>query len=96
MHTNSATLIREAAVDFISRQQPSKPFFLYLPFQNIHAPYTCDAKYRGLYEADPKKFSAEEMTIFGYISELDDAVGSVVGALKSSGRYATSLVVFSR
>jgi hypothetical protein len=42
----STTLIADAAVDFISRRgapgQP--PFFLYLPFQNIHAPYPGAAK----------------------------------------------------
>ena len=96
MHTNSATLIREAAADFIGRQHSSKPFFLYLPFQNIHAPYTCDAIYRGRYEDRPERFTADEMTMFGYISELDDAVGNVVSAMKTAGRYESSLVVFSR
>ena len=36
------------------------------------------------------------MTMFGYVSELDDAVGHVVGALKTAGRYQNSVVVFSR
>jgi hypothetical protein len=36
-HTNSATLITEAAVEFLGRMKSAtRPFFLYLPFQNIH------------------------------------------------------------
>ena len=31
----------------------------------------------------------------GYISELDDAVGSVVAKLKSTGAYDDTIVVFS-
>ena len=48
--TNSAELIRAQAVDFLSRQAHErrqgrhKPFFLYLPFQNIHAPYDVEGR----------------------------------------------------
>ena len=91
--TNSATLIRDAAVDFISRQPTDQSFFLYLPFQNVHAPYTCDAASRARYMSSG--LTAGEKTIFGYISELDDAVGAVVSALRAHGRYNHSVVVFS-
>merc|ERR1719473_222666 len=56
-HTNSAYLIRDAAIDFIQRAaKQEKPFFLYLPFQNIHGPYTCDTKYRDQYTSQGGKF----------------------------------------
>ena len=93
--SNSATLIRDAAVDFIARQRVGRPFFLYLPFQNIHGPYTCDAAFRHPYESQPDRFTPGEMTMFGYITELDTAVGAVVHALRDHGRYETSLFVFS-
>ena len=39
------------AVAFIGRQAAAAaPFFLYLPFQNIHAPYTSDEAFRLPYE----------------------------------------------
>ena len=94
--TNSAALVRDAAVDFIKRQAAAdRSFFLYLPFQNVHNPYTCDPSYRAPYEQQPSRFTQAEMTMFGYISELDDAVGVVVRQLHASGRYARTLVVFS-
>ena len=40
-HTNSVYLIRDAALEFLARQRGgTQPWFIYLPFQNIHAPYT--------------------------------------------------------
>merc|ERR1719440_1185531 len=95
-HTNSADLIRDAAIDFIGRAaKQEKPFFLYLPFQNIHGPYTCDKKYRDQYTSQGSKFTEGEQTMFGYITEMDTAVGEIIKALKASGRYENSVIIFS-
>ena len=40
--TNSAWLIRDGAINFLESVKKDEPFFLYLPFQNIHDPYTCE------------------------------------------------------
>jgi arylsulfatase A-like enzyme len=94
-NTNSVDLIRDAAIGFVRAQTPAKPFFLYLPFQNVHAPYTTQQKYFDMY-ADAR-FSTGEKTIFGYLTEMDDAVGAIVGALKVApgGLYANTVFVFS-
>eukprot|EP01060_Flectonema_neradi_P003334 TRINITY_DN1213_c1_g1_i2.p1 TRINITY_DN1213_c1_g1~~TRINITY_DN1213_c1_g1_i2.p1 ORF type:complete len:531 (+),score=87.69 TRINITY_DN1213_c1_g1_i2:74-1666(+) len=82
-HTNSAYLIRDRAVGFIQDHYESEnPFFLYLPFQNIHSPYTCDPKYRNMFSNTT--LTGEEQTIWGYIAELDDAVGHVLDALNEA------------
>lgn len=42
--TSSSVLIANNAIEFIQNQSinnSNSPFFLYLPFQNIHAPYDC-------------------------------------------------------
>lgn len=55
-------LIRDAAIDFLGRHgrnsagdttaaAPVAPWFLYLPFQNIHGPYTTDVDYWQMYMA---------------------------------------------
>ncbi|MDB3902367.1 sulfatase-like hydrolase/transferase [bacterium] len=43
------------------------------------------------------RFSAGEKTMFGYITEMDDAVGEIVGALQAApgGLYANTVFVFS-
>ena len=93
-HTNSATLIQNAAVDFIGRMAKEKdPFFLYLPFQNIHGPYTCEHKYRQMYAG--KGFTEGEMTMFGYMTEMDTAIGEIMTAFKASGKYENSYIFYS-
>ena len=75
-HTSSAVLLSAAAVDFVQRaSQGPRPWFLYLPFQNVHDPYTVDERYRDMYPA--ARYSEDERTLFGYITEMDDAVGVV-------------------
>ena len=93
--TSSAELIRAAATRFYgARPASSTPTFVYLAAQNIHAPYTCEARYRQQYAADPSMTEAEK-TMFGYLTELDDVVGDVVAAMKAAGRYDHSLIIFS-
>ena len=95
--TNTVDLIRDAAIEFIGRkaaQEPSKPFFMYLPFQNIHGPYTTQQQFFDLYH-DRSKFTEGEATMFGYITELDDAVGSIISKLKGVGSFDNTVIIFS-
>ena len=92
-HTNSADLIRDAAIAFIRKQTPSKPFFMYLPFQNIHGPYTCDVKFYNMYNSS--RFTEGEKVIFGYITEFDTALGLIIDELKGRDLYDNTIVVFS-
>lgn len=91
---SSTDMVASAAESFIARSKDA-PFFLYLPFQNIHAPYDCQ-------EASAARFvglglSAEQMVMFGYLYELDVAVGRVVAALDAAGIAPEDrVVVFAR
>eukprot|EP00730_Choanoeca_flexa_P008226 TRINITY_DN12463_c3_g1_i7.p1 TRINITY_DN12463_c3_g1~~TRINITY_DN12463_c3_g1_i7.p1 ORF type:complete len:543 (+),score=96.31 TRINITY_DN12463_c3_g1_i7:273-1901(+) len=92
--TKSVYLIRDLAVNYVQeRQNSGKPFYMYLPFQNIHAPYECDHKYYNMYPSD--KFTDQERVLFGYISELDDAIGHVVQALRNTGQFDNTIIIFS-
>jgi arylsulfatase A-like enzyme len=68
------------------------PFMLALTFQNIHAPYDCApesyARFAGL------GLSVQQTVIYGYIYELDAAVGRVVAALQAGGLANDTVVVF--
>ncbi|XP_073245668.1 arylsulfatase B-like [Porites lutea] len=93
----STELFTEKAVDIIQTHDPSKPLFLYLPFQAVHS-----ANYIQPLQAPPddiKKFSHiedENRRIFAaMVSQLDQGVGKVVDALKSTGLYNNSVIVFS-
>lgn len=94
-HTSSAKLIGDAALEFIARVGPTgQPFFLYLPFQNIHMPYTVEERFHDRYAS--VQASENERTIWAYISEMDEEVGRVLAAMKAvPGCYENSVIIFS-
>ena len=94
-HTSSAPLIGQYATDFIQQQaKKEEPFFLLLPFQNIHHPLTVDEKYRDLYSTYTN-LTQDEVTIFGYISEMDAQIGEIITSLKDNGIYENSVIVYT-
>ena len=93
--TASSTLIADAAVDFIARQPADgSPFFLYLPFQNIHAPYDAAPASVARF-AKLKNVSEAQRVIFGYLWELDVAVGRVRAALAARGLLDDAVIIFA-
>jgi len=108
--TNSAYLIRDAAIDFLGRHgrnsagdttaaAPVAPWFLYLPFQNIHGPYTTDVDYWQMYMAanntNGHTYTAGEVTMFGYLTEMDYAVGKIVAKVDEIGATDNTVYIFS-
>ena len=91
--TSSSELIAALAEDAITNwAQSPEPFFLYLPFQNIHAPY--DAMQESVQRFASLSASIQQKTMFAYLYELDVAVGRVVAALNASGILSDSLIAF--
>lgn len=81
--TSSSELIAAAAERAIADFAASgERFFLYLPFQNIHAPY--DARWESVEPFVAAGMNVEQATMFGYIYELDLAVGRVLAALRAA------------
>lgn len=80
---------REAA-SFIERHH-SKPFFLYLPFNAVHAPLESTQKYLDRFGsiADKKRRTFAAMT-----SAMDDAVGRVLAKLREHSLEKNTLIFF--
>lgn len=78
------------AVTFISKKR-DEPYFIYLPFNAVHAPLEASRKYtdRFAHIADPNR-----RTYAGMLTALDDAVGRVLAAVKASGAEDNTLVFF--
>ena len=78
------------AVEFVARHA-KEPFFLYLPFNAVHAPLQAPAKYTQRFEkiADEKR-----RTFAAMLSALDDAVGNVVAKLDELKLRDDTVIVF--
>ena len=94
--TSSSEAIAGLAEAAIARYTAASaaPFFLYLPFQNIHAPY--DAAWDSVQRAAAAApgLSPQQQQMFGYIYELDAAIGRVVAALDKAAVLQDSLIIF--
>lgn len=78
------------AVGFIEANK-SKPFFLYLPFNAVHAPLQSPPRLA----AKIAKYSDEKRKSFaGMLMAMDEAVGSVLDTLSKSGLDENTLVIF--
>jgi len=94
--TRSAELIRKHSLHFLEtrNQTTSSPFFLYLPFQNIHGPYDVPLSYVELY-TNMTDLTEEEKVMYGYISEMDDVIGDILETLHERNLYDNTLIIFS-
>ncbi|XP_071529471.1 arylsulfatase B-like isoform X2 [Panulirus ornatus] len=76
----------------LSSRNPDDPMFLYLPFQSVHSPMQVPDNYTKPYSHIHHK---QRRTKLGMVSAMDDAVGKLVTALKASGHYNNSIIVFT-
>ncbi|XP_071529459.1 arylsulfatase B-like [Panulirus ornatus] len=78
--------------DLLSSRSSEEPMFLYLAFQSVHAPLQVPAKYTKPYK---HIHHHDRRTYLGMVGAMDEAVGRVVAALKASGHYNNSVIVFT-
>ncbi|MHC4403464.1 MAG: sulfatase family protein [Planctomycetota bacterium] len=80
--------ITEEAVSFI-RRHTSRPFFLYVAYNAVHAPAQAPKE-------DVKRQTGDETrdTLMAMLKHLDDGVGQIVGTLKGEGLFENTLLFF--
>jgi arylsulfatase A-like enzyme len=82
--------IARETVRFI-RERKDKPFFAYVSFNAVHTPIEASKKYLDRFPDEPRR---RQQAYNAMTSALDDAVGSIVGALKTHGLDRNTLVIF--
>lgn len=82
--------IARETVAFI-REKKEVPFFAYVPFNAVHTPIEASEKYQQRF---PNVKNKKQRDFYAMTSALDDAVGSIVGALKINGLTENTLVLF--
>ncbi|XP_013421298.1 arylsulfatase B [Lingula anatina] len=88
----SAELFAMRAKRIITNHDKNRPLFLYLPFQNVHAPVQVPRRYSNMYahiqDETRRNFS-------GMVSAMDEAIGNITTALKEAGLYDNTLIAFT-
>ncbi|XOV86684.1 MAG: sulfatase [Pseudomonadota bacterium] len=80
----------QESASFIRRHK-DEPFFLYAAFNAPHSPFEVTQKY---YDRFPDVEDELLRIYFGMISALDDAVGTILDELESTGVADNTIVVF--
>lgn len=90
------------AIDFMAKaQKDKKPFFLYMPYYLVHAPFETRQDYIDYFEKklDGKEFidrNPDRIPVVAAMTKhLDDCVGRLLAALKEMGLEEDTIVVFT-
>ena len=78
------------AVKFIEKHK-AEPWFVYLPFNAVHAPLEATDKYLTRF---PNIEERKRRTFAGMLSAMDDAVGHVLSTIRQLGQEENTLVFF--
>ena len=78
----------------------TEPYFIYMAAQSIHTPLEAPQAYMDLYNDGrvPNASSSppsDAQMVFAMVTALDDLVGNITGAVKASGQWDRTLIVFS-
>lgn len=78
--------LEQNAVEWIERQSPDQPFFLYFSFPSPHAPIIPNDEFDGTSQAGP----------YGdFVVQTDAVVGTIIDALNANGFGDNTLIVFT-
>ena len=87
----STHLIAREAGRLLREQPADKPFFLYVPFNAVHAPHEVPEKYCVPYASLPEP----RRTYAGMVAAMDEAIGQILAALDERGFRTNTLIFFS-
>lgn len=84
------------AVDYVTEQaKDEQPFFLYLAYNAPHFPVQPKEDWLAKVKAREPQVSEKRAKLIAFIEHLDDGMGKVIQALKESGQYENTIIVFS-
>ena len=83
-------LVTKECERLIATHDTSKPLFLYVPFNAVHAPHQVPDKYTEPYAhlKGPRRIYA------GMVAAMDEAIGQIIAALEQHGLRPNTLIVF--
>jgi len=87
----STHLLATDASKFVTETAGKSPFFLYVPFNAVHAPMQVPEKYKAPYgDLKPNRKSYA-----GMLAAMDEGIGQIIEAVEKSGHASNTLFVFT-
>jgi arylsulfatase A-like enzyme len=87
----STHLIADEAVRIVQQHAGKKPFFLYVPFNAVHAPHQVPEKYLQGFDA----LKGDRRIYAGMLTSMDEAIGRIVQAIDAAGERSNTIFFFS-
>lgn len=87
----STHLIAKDASKFVAETAGKSPFFLYVPFNAVHAPLQVPEKYKDPYG----QLKPNRKSYAGMLAAMDEGVGQIIEAVEKSGQAPNTLFVFT-
>ncbi|MDB6170790.1 MAG: atsA 10 [Chthoniobacteraceae bacterium] len=87
----STHLIAREAVRLIKERDKTKPLFLYVPFNGVHAPLQVPESYQTPYA----QLKGKRRVYAGMVAAVDEAVGQITSAIGAEGLNGDTLFFFS-
>ena len=92
---NLEDLVADEAVEFIEKNRARRFFLNYWAFE-VHSPWQAKQKQIEKYRAKARPGSLQRNPVYaGMVETLDDAVGDLVGALKTAGVLENTVIIFT-
>lgn len=93
---HATDIFTEWSVDYIKKEsQNDAPFFLYLAYNAPHAPVQPPKMWLDRVKNRKPNIDEKRAAIVALIEQMDDGIGKVINALKESGQYDNTLIIFT-
>ena len=84
------------SVDYIHKQAgDARPFFLYLAYNAPHFPVQPPQEWLNKVKQREKGIDDTRANLVAFIEHMDDGIGQVINALKKSGQWNNTMIIFS-
>jgi arylsulfatase A-like enzyme len=93
---HATDLFTEWSVNYINEQaKRDNPFFLYLAYNAPHFPVQPPEVWVDRVKQRVPNISDKRAELVAFIEHLDDGIGQVIQALKETGQYENTLIIFT-